>query len=238
MTQNLTAAAGQVGLETGCSPADRVTKSLLGYGVIAGPIYVTVALVQAFTRDGFDLTRHPWSMLANGDHGWIQIANFVLTGLMVIAFAVGLRRSLNRGTAARWAPRLVCVYGVSLVLAGVFRADPALGFPAGTPGGASPVSWHGALHFAAGGVGFTCLAIAGFVLARRFAVEGRPGWARYSRATAVVFLAGFAMMASGGGSRLATLGFTVAVILVWAWMTAVSVDRYGIVARGVPGADS
>ena len=78
-------------------PADRVTSSLLGYGVIAGPMYVAVSLAQALTREGFDLSRHQWSLLANGGPGWIQIANFVVTGLMVIAFAVGLRRALAPG---------------------------------------------------------------------------------------------------------------------------------------------
>jgi len=73
--------------------------------------------------------------MANGERGWIQVANLVVTGLMVIAFAVGLRRALATGTGARWAPRLVAAYGVSLVAAGLLRADPALGFPAGTPAG-------------------------------------------------------------------------------------------------------
>ena len=85
-----------------------MTRSLLGYGVIAGPLYVVVSLAQALTRDGFDLTRHAWSLLANGSLGWIQIANFVVVGAMTIAFAVGLRRALP---AQRWAPRLVGVYG-------------------------------------------------------------------------------------------------------------------------------
>jgi hypothetical membrane protein len=218
----------------GCSPAERVTKSLLGYGVIAGPVYVSVALVQALTRDGFDLTRHPWSLLANGAHGWIQVLNFILTGLMVIAFAVGLRRALASGPGARWAPRLVAGYGLSLIAAGIFRADPASGFPVGTPASPGDVSWHGLVHFAAGGIGFTSLAVAAFVLARRFAAEGRPAWARGSRITALVFLAGFVMLAASGGARAATVLFTAAVILIWGWMSGVSADRYGIVARCVP----
>src|SRR3954454_12334682 len=92
-----------------CDPGTRVTRSLLGYGVLAGPIYVTVSLAQAVTRPGFDLSRHEWSLLATGPHGWIQITNLVLTGAMVLAFAVGLRRALAGGPAARWAPRLVGV---------------------------------------------------------------------------------------------------------------------------------
>lgn len=209
-----------------CDPASRVTRSLLGYGVIAGPVYVTVALAQAFTREGFDLTRHQWSMLANGGPGWIQIANFVVTGLMVIAFAVGLRRSLTSGRGARWAPRLIAMYGASLVAAGIFRADPALGFPVGTPDGPGAVSWHGLLHFAAGGVGFTALAAACIVLARRFAAEGSRGWATFSVVTGVVFLTGFAMIASSGGSPAGTIGFTAAVLLVWSWISAVAVRQY------------
>ncbi len=133
MTQHLTSSAATDRRQGDCEPADRVTKSLLGYGVIAGPFYVVVALAQAVTREGFDLARHQWSLLSNGANGWIQIANFVVTGLMVIAFAVGLRRALEPGRGARWAPRLIGVYGASLIAAGIFRADPALGFPVGAP---------------------------------------------------------------------------------------------------------
>ena len=213
-----------------CSPADRVTKSLLGYGVIAGPIYVSVSLAEAFTREGFDVSRHAWSLLANGQHGWIQIANLIGCGLMLIAFAVGLRRALTPGAGANWAPRLVAVYGLSLVTAGVFRADPALGFPVGTPQGPTAVSWHGMVHFLAGAIGFTALAVACFVLAHRYVTERRDGWAWFSRFTGVLFLAGFAMLAAGGGSQVPTVAFIIAVVLVSVWNTAVAVDRYRRVA--------
>ena len=48
------------------------TATLLAAGVVAGPLYVTVSLAQALIRPGFDLTRHPWSALANGDPGGEQ----------------------------------------------------------------------------------------------------------------------------------------------------------------------
>ena len=128
-----TIAAGSQGATSPCPPAGRVTRSLLGLGLVAGPVYVTTWLVQAVTRDGFDLTRHPASVLANGDLGWIQVANLMVTGLLVIAFALGLRRVQTDGRAGRWAPGLVGLYGLSLVAAGIFRADPVEGFPLGTP---------------------------------------------------------------------------------------------------------
>ncbi|MEV0560140.1 DUF998 domain-containing protein [Dactylosporangium sp. NPDC050588] len=208
--------------------ANRVTRSLLGYGVLAGPFYVGVSLAQALTRDGFDLTRHAWSLLSTGGLGWIQITNFVLTGLMVIAAAVGLHRALP---GSPWAARLVAVYGASLVAAGALRADPAMGFPAGTPEGPGTVSWHGIGHLAAGGVGFLCVIVACFVVARRFGREGDKGWAVYSRVSGVLFLAGFAGIASGNSAPALTLGFVAAVIVIWTWLAAVSVKLY----RTLPG---
>ncbi|GAA3188371.1 DUF998 domain-containing protein [Dactylosporangium siamense] len=199
--------------------ANRVTRSLLGYGVLAGPFYVTVSLTQALTRDGFDLTRHAWSLLANGEHGWIQVTNFILTGLMVIAAAVGLHRALP---AAPWAGRLTGVYGAGMIAAGVLRADPAMGFPAGTPEGPGTVSWHGLGHLTAGGIGFLCVIAACFVVARRFARDGRKGWAVYSRISGALFLVGFA----GIAAPALTVGFIAAVIVIWTWLAAVSIDLY------------
>ena len=72
----------------------KLTRVLLICGLVAGPFYIVVGLIQALTRPGFDLLRHDLSLLANGDLGWIQITNLVLTGLLVVAFAVGLRRAL------------------------------------------------------------------------------------------------------------------------------------------------
>ncbi|HZC27709.1 MAG TPA: DUF998 domain-containing protein, partial [Actinopolymorphaceae bacterium] len=231
-----------------CDPAARVTKSLLGYGVIAGPFYVVVSLVQALTRDGFDISRHSWSLLSNGSHGWIQVTNFIVTGLMTLAAAVGLGRALRPGPGATWAPRLVGVYGVALVAAGIFRADPSLGFPEGTPEGMGAVSWHGFAHLASGAVGFLCLIAACFVLARsygrRAALLSRAVGTLFALAFAgivtgatsatvnlaftagVVFFAGFAGIASGAGTRLLTLAFVASVIVAWTWVSAVSIHLY------------
>jgi hypothetical membrane protein len=237
MTRQTTPATTPFAQAAGCGPADRVTKSLLGYGIIVGPVYVVVSLAQALTRAGFDVTRHEWSLLANGEHGWIQSANLVLSGLMVIAFSIGLRRALTPGPGSRWAARLVAGYGTGSLAAGSFRADPALGFPIGTPPGQAPISWHGLLHFVCGGIGFICLPVGCFVMARRYAVEGRRRWAGFCRSTGVVFLTGFAMVASIAGSRVATLAFTAAVLLVWGWMSAVATDRYRRVTAA-PGGSS
>lgn len=212
---------------TDCPPlADRVTKSLLGYGVIAGPVYVSSVAIQAATRDGFDPTRHAASQLANGDLGWIQVATFLVTGAMTVAAAVGVGRALGRGRRSGWTAGLLGGYGLALMVAAVFRADPSDGFPPGTPHGIGQPSWHGMVHFAVAGLGFLCLVGACFVLGGWFARTGARGWAWFSRVTGLMFAGSFLALASGSGGTASILAFTAAVVLAWAWLTAISVKLY------------
>src|SRR6185437_10401587 len=107
-------------------------------------------------REGFDLLRHPLSMLSTGDLGWLQIGNFWITAVLTVAGAIGLRRVMRSTPGGTWAPRLLLVEGAGLAAAGVFSMDPGDGFPAGTPLGApAGMSWHAMLHMASGSVAFT-----------------------------------------------------------------------------------
>ena len=113
-------------------------------------------------------------------------ANFVVSGVLVVACAVGLRRALHPGRGGTWGPWLVGVYGVGLIVAGVFSADPGMGFPAGAPEGAPPdLSVHAILHGVGAALAFNGMAIACLVFARRFAAVRRWGWVAASVATAV-----------------------------------------------------
>jgi hypothetical protein len=200
----------------------KMTKVLLACGVVAGPLYLIVGLAQAFTRPGFDITRHDLSLLSNGDLGWIQVANLIITGLLVIASAVGMREALYDGIGKTWGPLLIGVYGLGLIGAGIFKADPAMGFPVGTPADAMTISAHGLLHFITGGVGFLALIAACFVFARRFATLYQRGWAAYSAITGLVFFAGFLGIASGSGNSLTVLGLWVGVVLAWTWISVMT----------------
>lgn len=158
--------------------ARTATNALLSCGVIGGSLFMVVALAQAFTRPGFDLRRHAISMLALGELGWIQISDFVGCGLLFIALALGVRRALRGQLAGTWSPVLLGGFGVGLVIAGIFRTDPALGFPPGAPTGMpATMSWHAVLHSVGFFVAFTSLTGACFMLANRFARLHSWGWA-------------------------------------------------------------
>ena len=200
-----------------------LSRTLLAGGLVAGPLYVGVSLAQALTRDGFDLSRHTWSLLSNGDLGWIQITNFLLTGASIVVCAVGMRRVLRGQPGGTWGPLLLGLYGLGLIAAGLFVADPMDGFPRGTPAGPPvAISWHGLLHLVSGSLGFLCLIAGCFVFARRFARLGQRGWMAYSIATGVVFFAAFVGIASGSNQPPIVLGFVGGVILGFIWLAAVA----------------
>jgi hypothetical protein len=192
-------------------------RALLLGGVVAGPFYLALGLIQAFTREGFDLARHPLSVLANGAGGWVQTANFVLTGLMVIAAAAGFWRM--PAPRLRAAAVFLALFGASMLAGAVFTADPVDGFPPGAPlGFPTSISAFGLAHFAAGALGFVCLAmsalLAGAVLRRRV------GWlAALSAFSGLAVLAGFF-----GGFFLPSpvAGIWFAVVVGWAWLGVTS----------------
>jgi hypothetical protein len=200
---------------------DARTRVLLAGGVLAGPLFVLVAAIQVVTRDGFDLSRHPISLLSLGELGWIQITNFVVTGLLVVACAGGVRRAMHPGRAGTWGPILVLGVGVGLVAGGAFLADPYLGFPLGTPtNGPAHPSWHGAVHNIAPGLALDAAIVAGFVFARRYVGLRERAMAGYCVATSAAILAlSFWPSRDGISVRLA-----VAITLALAMIAVISVS--------------
>src|SRR3989441_6541332 len=118
-----------------------LTRILLLCGAIAGPLFIFTVLIQDYTRPGFDPRLDPLSLLSLGDWGWVQIVNFALAGVLNLLYAVGLWRRLHTGRAGTWGPILIGAYGLGLILVGIFRTDPANGFPPGVTAATHP-SWH------------------------------------------------------------------------------------------------
>jgi hypothetical protein len=65
------------------------TRRLLRCGLAAGPVFVTAFLLEGAVRDGYRPLRHPVSSLALGSRGWVQAANFAVTGTLFLAGAAG-----------------------------------------------------------------------------------------------------------------------------------------------------
>jgi hypothetical protein len=212
------------GTEPGASyPVPRTdaaaTRRLLACGAVAGPLFVVTVLAQAGTRSGFSLTHDAASLLDDGPWGWVQSANFIVTGLLLIAAAAGLRRVLRDGRGSRWAPRLLAITGAGFIGGGIFHPDPSGGYPTGTPPDASAVSsWHGALHQVCGSAAFLALIVFCVILARRYRAAGQRRLAGFSLLAGVLGAVG---VASGGLHHgTLTLFIGVSIALLWAVFAA------------------
>ncbi|GLY98707.1 DUF998 domain-containing protein [Actinoplanes sp. NBRC 103695] len=200
-------------------PPPRPSRLLLA-GLIAGPLFTVAHVVQSALRDdGYSAMRDPVSSLAIG--GWAQIANFLVCGVLVLLFAVGLRRSLRPGPGATALPILVGIWGVGLLGAGVFVTDPVGG----------PVTWHGQLHDLAFSLpGFAALTVAMLTAGIAFARRRSGRFALYSALSGAAFATLFVLATagfSGSESWAATAGLwqRLCVSVGWLWLALLAVNR-------------
>ena len=189
-----------------------LTRTLLLCGAIAGPLFLLTVLIQDYTRPGFNPRLHLLSQLSLGDWGWVQIVNFVLAGVLNLLYAWGLRRRLHPGRAGTWGPLLIGAYGLGLMTVGVFRTDPADGFPPGVVAPAHP-SWHGAIHALVAGLTFLALSAAIAVFVRFFLARKERWWACYCLASAVLMLVIF--FGGIGNATLAARTLRLAALIGW-----------------------
>jgi hypothetical protein len=199
------------------------TRALLACGAVGGPIYVMVTMVQALTRDGFDLRQHRFSWLTTGDLGWIHQLNMLLVGLLTVLLAVGVRQVMRTGRGAVWGPRLLALFGVAYIIGGLLRADPVAGFPPGTTPEMVHHTWHGAVQEASRSASSLLLIATSMAIAGWFAGEGHRGQAWfYGAAIPAVFAALTAAGLAIGGNPVA-LAF---LMTPWVWVTALAVHLY------------
>jgi hypothetical membrane protein len=215
------------------------TSRLLACGV-AGPIvFVGGFPPLGATRRDYDPMHHFVSLLSLTSEGWSMAAVFVISGILVVGAAIGLRRTLESGTGARWIPLGVGLTGVGLVLAGLFPTDAVQGYPPGAPtvmpSSASPTA---AVHLAAALLIFLLLPIAALVAARRLAAEERTTAAVGSAACGIVMLVANAVTSAQPGTAglvpgVAGLLQRVSLIAGFAWLAWFSFDRSRAIGREI-----
>jgi hypothetical membrane protein len=221
----------------------RTSRVLLLCGAIGASLFVVVALVEGALRPGYDAIRLPISLLSLSDQGWIQTFNFRMCGALMVIFAVGLwLRTSSWGTEAKLGAAFVALFGLGLVGAGLFPADPGGGYPPGARVGSTDT---GTLHDVASLVVFVSLAVAAGSYGRAFAFRGKQVWAWYSVATAALVVICFALMfyAFFGRNDLTPVGGLIqrAVVLVgWLWVTLLAIHLIRLeagTARRAAGAE-
>ena len=198
------------------------TRRLLLAGILGPALFVAVMLFEDVTRPGYDARRHFVSLLGLGKDGWQQAISFILTGLLIAGFAIGLRRSWSGGSGALWAPRLIGIVGVGLVVDGLFATEPQYGYPPGTPEGLPTViTWQGAIHYVAGATVFASLAAACVIVAIRAFDDRQRRLAIISAVSPVLMLGAWLLsyvIAAVGGPAEGGLLQRVSIIVGLSWL--------------------
>jgi hypothetical protein len=118
------------------------------------------------------------SGLALGPYGPVQVANFVVSGLLLAFFALGLHLGSTNGRGSPFGPALLLLAGTAMSLMG-FETDPIRRI--------GPRSLHGLIHDAAFVIFILCFLAALFSLRQRFKADPRwQGHARYTLATEII----------------------------------------------------
>lgn len=146
---------------------NRGSIRVLAAAGIAGPVLFAVTTVAlGLLRPGFSFVADPLVALVFGTGGWVQRANLMVVGLLLMVFAVGLHRALPRTRWGAAGPALLALSGVGPVLAGF----------------TDPVPPHFMLVFGSATVAFV-------LLSRRMARD--PGWrglSGYTLGTAIAIV--------------------------------------------------
>ena len=198
------------------------TRKLALAGLVGPPLFaVLVVFLTAIEWDFlhdigwsaglFNNPKAPWpSSTALGDYGFLQVLNFLLLGISVLALAFALFPLLD--VRRKVGPSLLLIAGTAAVCS-AFKTDYA------TVRGDSPDTWNGVVHV----IAFFSLAVAMlasmFVLASQFRRDERwRSLSRYSLIGAVIALASIiANFASAG-----TLFFYVFLAVILPWLTFVA----------------
>lgn len=164
-------------------------RGRLWFGVAGAAAFLTTSCAVGAVRPEYDAWHQSISALSLGPDGWLQAANFIVFGAIVLSTVPIWRRILVGGIGATAFPVLTALAGASLILAAFLPQDPAPGYDPMRLGLMEPTV-RGLLHLFVAGVGAGC-SIAGLVvMARRLAGDRSwKGWSAYTMLMSVVMTA-------------------------------------------------
>jgi hypothetical membrane protein len=152
---------------------------------ITGPILFTTAFLvqQVARRDTYDWVAEPVSNLEAGPSGWVQQANFVVFGVLMAAFAVGMHRGVVRSRLSWLGPVFLGLCSAGLFLAAAFPIEED----------AQGVAYDPGFHFVAGVIFFLSSGLALLALSRTLRADARWGGVlpRWALVAGLLAFAGF-----------------------------------------------
>jgi hypothetical membrane protein len=177
-------------------------------GGFGGVLFVLIFLLPGALVPGYDALRETISALEFTPMGVAQRINFLVFGLMLMAFSLALRRELCPGRGAVLIPVFQCLSGIGVAGDAIFIHEPP--------------------HLVCDLITFNSALLILFLFAWRFAGDSRwKGWTAYSILTALlmmVFLTAFGVANHLGGPAGAFE--KLAAVMRTAWSAVLVVELY------------
>jgi hypothetical protein len=208
------------------SPADLSSNALLGKLLariatltmvsIAYFIFALVAL--HFLRPDYNPISRFVSEYAVGPYGLLMTSAFASLSLGSLALVIGLYQGVARSGRSRLGLVLLAIWGVGVLIAGIFPADLQ----------SAPETTTGRLHERASGLAFLSLILATLLLSWRFKQDAH--WSSFHRPAVIlslmilVALIGLFLLNSTRFAGLSQRIFIIA-LLVWLLRTAAHLRR-------------
>ena len=127
------ASSAQRSMEAKRSQTGSVLRLLALCGIVAPISFTTVVVVLGSIQPGYSHLSQTISSLGDigAPNAAIQNINFVVTGMLTLAFALGLQRGIGDGKGSKVGPALVALWGMGLIASGFVqgkgRSDPSIG---------------------------------------------------------------------------------------------------------------
>ena len=207
--------------------------SALALAGLIGPIwFTTLVVLQGFLQPDYSHVRMPISALAAWPTGWIQSANFYVTGALTIAFASALHRGVRPTQRGGVGTTFLGLGGVGIVLAGLFPWKMVDGVPTETPP-----------HVVGAIMAFACTGVGVIALSRRMRADRHwrdlATYTLWSGIAVLVLFVAVGFFAIGDGTPLHPWAGLLQRVLCAVWFTWLiaaavrlrAVSREPIVAR-------
>ena len=142
-------------------------RQLAWAGIIGPTLFVGIFMLEGWLRPSYEPLKMYVSELSLGLRGWIQIANFVVFGLLLLVFTRAVAAEFQSGKASRGGIILLTILAICFLISGPFVMDPP-----STP--QNQMTFQGTLHGIFGAIVFLLMPVSCFVFLRRFRED--PKW--------------------------------------------------------------
>ncbi len=193
-------------------------------GVISGPLFILTFIIEGVMRKHYSQLHNPVSLLALGSFGWVQVVNFLITGLLVLVFANGMWRHYRTSRAMSISASLIAILAFGIIGAGVFTTDGS----SVQYHGLLAQTWHlsdeGILHRFFAGSTFFLLPASSFVMACQFCKWEEKGWAIYSVISGIGALFFFFLLANAIEQSHGSIGYAglyerISIVIGLGWLS-------------------